>query len=54
MTDNELYEKLADEAAAGKWGEGWNRKRALDSIYGEGTYDRVEVILHERSALDGC
>lgn len=46
----ELYEKLADEVIEGKWGEGWNRKQALDSIYGKETYDMVNLIVHEKTA----
>ena len=54
MSKEELYEKLADEVLAGKWGDGWNRKMALDSIYGEGTADMVNLLVHEKTALDGC
>ncbi len=50
----ELIERLADEVLAGKWGNGWNRKQALDSIHGKGTADKVELLIHEKTALDGC
>ena len=54
MNKEELYEKLADEVLAGKWGNGRNRKQALDSIHGKGTADEVELLVHEKTALDGC
>lgn len=47
-------EQLADEVLAGKWGNGWNRKQALDAAYGEGTYDHVQTIVDNRLSLDGC
>ena len=50
----ELIERLADEVISGKWGNGWNRKQALDSIHGKGTADKVELLVHEKTALDGC
>lgn len=47
-------EELADEVIAGMWGKGWNRKNALDSAYGKGTYDHVQIIVNNRLGLDGC
>lgn len=47
-------EQLADEVIAGKWGTGWNRKNALDSAYGAGTYDHVQCIVNRKLGLDGC
>ena len=47
-------EQLADEVMAGKWGNGWNRKQALDAAYGAGTYDHVQCIVDNRLGLDGC
>lgn len=40
-------EQLAKEVLAGKWGTGWNRKHALESIYGEGTYEHVQKIVND-------
>lgn len=39
-------EELAKEVIAGKWGNGWNRKNALDSAYGPGTYEHVQAIVN--------
>lgn len=39
-------EQLALEVLEGKWGDGWNRQNALDSAYGEGTYDHVQAIVN--------
>ena len=47
-------EQLADEVIAGKWGNGWNRKNALDSAYGKGTYEHVQTIVDEKLGLEGC
>ena len=47
-------EELAKEVIAGKWGNGWNRKQALDSAYGKGTYDHVQTIVDNMLGLDGC
>lgn len=47
-------EQLADEVIEGKWGDGWNRKQALDSAYGNGTYDHVQMIVNDKVGLDGC
>lgn len=47
-------EQLAEEVIAGKWGNGWNRKNALDSAYGVGTYDHVQIIVNDKLGLDGC
>lgn len=47
-------EQLADEVIAGKWGNGWNRRNALDSAYGTGTYEHVQAIVDEKLGLDGC
>ena len=47
-------EQLADEVLAGKWGNGWNRKNALDAAYGAGTYEHVQTIVDERLGLEGC
>lgn len=41
-------EELADEVIAGKWGNGWNRKNALDSTFGIGTYDHVQLIVDKK------
>lgn len=41
-------EQIADEVLAGKWGTGWNRKQALTSVYGVGTYEHVQAIINER------
>lgn len=46
-TDKSCFQ-LADEVIAGKWGNGWNRKQALDSAYGDGTYDHVQAIVNQR------
>ncbi len=47
-------EELAQEVIDGKWGDGWNRKNALDSAYGVGTYDHVQCIVNNMLGLDGC
>lgn len=47
-------EQLADEVLAGKWGNGWNRRNALDAAYGKGTYEHVQTIVDERLGLEGC
>ena len=39
-------EELAKEVLQGKWGNGWNRKNALDKTYGEGTYEHVQAIVN--------
>lgn len=39
-------EELAKEVIAGKWGNGWNRQNALDSVYGPGTYNHVQEIVN--------
>lgn len=48
------YEELAQEVIKGKWGNGWNRKNALDSAYGDGTYEHVQCIVDQMRGLDGC
>ena len=52
--ENKTCEQLADEVLNGIWGDGWNRKQALDSAYGNGTYDHVQCIVNQRLGLDGC
>lgn len=47
-TQAKSCEELADEVLAGKWGNGWNRKQALDGAYGPGTYNHVQSIINER------
>lgn len=47
-------EELAKEVIVGKWGNGWNRKTALDNAYGPGTYDHVQCIVDNLLGLDGC
>lgn len=47
-------EQLAQEVIDGKWGNGWNRKNALDAAYGKGTYDHVQTIVNNLLGLDGC
>ena len=42
------YEQLATEVINGKWGNGNDRKSALDSKYGSGTYDTVQKIVNAR------
>lgn len=46
--------ELANEVLQGKWGNGWNRKNALDAAYGTGTYDHVQAIVNMKLGLDGC
>lgn len=52
--NNKTCEQLADEVIAGKWGNDWNRKNALDSAYGKGTYAHVQCIVNQKLGLDGC
>lgn len=40
--------QLADEVIAGKWGNGYNRKTALNGAYGEGTYEHVQKIVNQK------
>lgn len=47
-------DELADEVIAGKWGNGKIRKQKLDSAYGKGTYDHVQIIVNRKLSLDGC
>ena len=53
-TSGKTCEELAREVIAGKWGNGWNRKNALDSAYGKGTYNHVQCIVDNILGLDGC
>lgn len=46
------YEQLAREVWEGKWGNGWNRKNALDTAYGAGSYDKVQAIVNKGVAPD--
>lgn len=48
---NPDYEKLADEVIAGKWGNGQERKAGLNTVYGLGTYEKVQQIVNSRYAL---
>lgn len=41
-------EQLAEEVIAGKWGNGWNREQALNSAYGDGTYEHVQAIVNRK------
>ena len=52
--DVKTCEELAREVLAGKWGNGWNRKNALDTAYGNGTYEHVQTIVNEMLGLEGC
>lgn len=54
VSANKSCDDLATEVIQGKWGNGWNRKQALDSAYGVGTYDHVQTIVDNRLGLDGC
>lgn len=47
-------DELACEVIDGKWGNGWNRKQALDSAFGAGIYDKVQCRVNELLSLDGC
>lgn len=44
--DKKTCEDLAKEVLAGKWGNGWNREKALDAAYGAGTYKHVQEIVN--------
>lgn len=45
-TNDKTCKELAKEVVQGKWGNGWNRKQALDAAYGKGTYDHVQDIVN--------
>lgn len=48
-TQNEPnYDALADEVILGKWGNGNNRKTALNNMYGAGTYEKVQTIVNSK------
>ena len=46
--------ELAQEVLDGKWGNGWNRKEALNAAFGNGTYEHVQTIVNEMIGLEGC
>lgn len=46
IPDEKSCKELAREVVKGKWGNGWNRKNALDSTFGEGTYEHVQDLVN--------
>lgn len=46
LPNEKSCKELAREVVRGKWGNGWNRKNALDAAYGEGTYDHVQDLVN--------